>query len=74
MIPSDVERRTDVVRAMHEIMVNTNDENAYFSWIWVVPDGADDGDFRDIAEDYESYVEVCDLFIRLINRYGKGGI
>lgn len=71
---SEVQRKAKVVEAMHSIMCNANDEYAYDEWIWVVPDGADYDDFVSIAEDDDTYVEVCELFARLVNKYGKGGI
>lgn len=59
--------RIEQLKAMHSLMMNTNDEEIYMTWIALgVPDCPREDDFEDIAEDDESYNECFDLFIRLI--------
>lgn len=63
--------RMSQLKAMHEVMINANDENIYMSWITCgVPDCPSDDDYEFIAEDDENYNEVVDLFIKLIQRKG----
>ena len=54
------------LKAMHEMILNINDENYYMTWIYTVPDEPSDNDFEDIAENIEMYNEVEALFKRLI--------
>lgn len=66
--------RADFVRSMNNIMTHMNDENAYIEWIAVVPDGADEDDFKAIADDEELFDGVVYLFKDLMERYMKNGI
>ena len=66
--------RADFVRSMNNIMVHMNDENAYMKWIAVVPDVADEDDFKAIADDEELFDCVVYLFKDLMERYMKNGI
>lgn len=63
--------RMHQIKAMNDIMVEANDENIYMSWIYLVPDCADDEDFADIAVDDNLYNECFDLFIKLIQKDGN---
>lgn len=54
------------LKAMHEMVLNIDDENYYMTWIYTVPDEPSDNDFEDIAENIEMYNEVESLFKRLI--------
>ena len=66
--------RIKMLESMHYLILSLNDENAYFgSWVYVVPDCPTDDDFEDIAEDSNHFNEVCELFTRLIKRYGDSG-
>ena len=63
--------REDQLKAMHEVMCCTNDENIYDSWAMLaVPDEPLEQDFTDIAEDEEEYNDAIDLFIRLVSKKG----
>lgn len=65
--------RMNQLKAMHELMLNANDEEIYMSWIYVMPDCPTEDDFESIAEDDELYNQCFDTFVRLIakksNRY-----
>lgn len=56
------------LKAMHEMVLNIDDENYYMTWIYTVPDEPSEYDFEDIAEDVEFYNEVEELFKRLITK------
>lgn len=58
--------RIEKLKAMHEMILNINDESYYMTWIYIVPDCPSEYDFEDIAEDVEMYNEVEALFKRLI--------
>ena len=57
-----MKERIKQLKAMHEIMKNSNDEDIYCAWIYVVPDEPSESDFESIAEDDEAFKEVCNLF------------
>lgn len=66
--------RIKQLRRMHELMVQTNDEDIYWTWSgFGVPDCPTYDDFESIAEDKENYNECFDVFVELIadkgNRY-----
>lgn len=60
------EARVDQLKAMHSLMQNANDEGIYMSWIYLMPDGATEDDFKYIALSDEQYNECFDLFIKLV--------
>ena len=62
--------RFELVKSMHTIVMSMNDENAYMTWIYVVPDEATDEDLMDIAENDELYSDTCKLFTKLVRKYG----
>lgn len=65
-----IRMRADQMQAMHEVIRNANDEGIYMTWIYLVPDCPSREDFEDIAENDESYAEVCDLFVKLVKKPG----
>lgn len=57
------------LKAMHEVMKMANDELIYASWIeYGVPDEPSDEDFESIDE--VMYLEIYDLFVKLVARKG----
>lgn len=67
-----LEARVAQLKAMHELMLNVNDEEIYMTWIVTgVPDEPSDTDFEDIALDDEMYNECFDLFVDLIKYKGN---
>lgn len=56
------------LKAMHEMVLNIDNEDYYMTWIYTVPDCPSKYDFEDIAEDVEFYNEVEELFKRLITK------
>lgn len=65
-----LEEKVNQLKAMHELMLNANDEEIYMTWIYTVPDEPSEQDFIEIASDEKEYNEVFDLFLRLINDEG----
>lgn len=66
--------RVDFVRSMNDIISHLNDETAYMKWIAVVPDEADEDDFKTIADNEELFDNIVYLFKDLMERYMKNGI
>jgi hypothetical protein len=59
------------LEAMHEVMKMANDELIYASWIeYGIPDEPSDENFESIAEDEVMYLEIYDLFVKLVARRG----
>lgn len=69
---NEFERRIEVLKAMHTIVTNMNDEYAYELWITEgMPDCPDEYDFQDVAREY--FEETTAVFTNVIKRYGKNG-
>ena len=65
----------ETLRSMNTIIKSMNDESAYDAWIYIIPDGADDDELQEIAEeDEESFEDACKLFAKLVNKYMKYGL
>ena len=69
MDKNTAEMRFNLLKAMHEYVRFIDDERAYMTWIYEVPDCPSDMDFRDIAEDQEMWEDVCHLFGELVKEY-----
>ena len=63
--------RTGQLKAMHELMLNANDEEIYMSWITWMPDEPSDEDIEYIAMDDEEYNDCFDCFAQLIQYEGN---
>lgn len=69
---NEFERRIEVLKAMHTIVTNMNDEYAYELWITEgMPDEPDEYDFQEVAREY--FEETTAVFTNVIKRYGKNG-
>lgn len=66
-----LDARVSQLKAMHNLICESNDERIYISWTYTVPDCPTEDDFIDIAMDDEEYNEVFDLFIKLIQHEGN---
>ena len=72
---TNTNEKFEALRSMNTIIKNMNDESAYNAWIYIIPDGADDDELMEIAEeDEESFEDACNLFAKLIKRYMKYGL
>ena len=63
--------RINQLKAMHNLMLEANDENIYMTWIYRMPDEPSEEDFIDIAMDDEQYNGCFDLFVKLIAKEGN---
>lgn len=74
---SNEKDRLNAIIAMHIMVCNMNDEGAYMTWIYVVPDEATEWDFIDFAQNDEGteenklFDEAVDLFKKLWNEYAN---
>lgn len=59
--------RMNLVGGMNEYIRELGDEDIWFEWISVgVPDEATEDDLEWIAEDEQSFVDVCRVFGKLV--------
>ena len=69
--------RLSAIIAMHVMVCDMNDENAYMEWIYIVPDEPNEWDFIDFAlnddgtEENELFDEAVRLFKKLWNEYAS---
>lgn len=63
--------RVAQLKAMHNLMIEANDESIYMTWIYRMPDCPSEEDFVDIALDDEEYNACFDLFVKLIVKDGN---
>lgn len=71
----NVQERFEALKSMNTIIKSMNDESAYSTWIYLIPDGADDDELMEIAEeDEESFKEAFNLFAKLVKKYMKYGM
>lgn len=61
LTPAEKERY-DTLTAMHHLVMCMNDETAYMTWIWSVPDEASADDLADIAKEKDEFDGVVRLF------------
>ena len=67
--------RLNAIIAMNVMVCNMNDESAYMSWVYLVPDCANEWDFIDFAvndegtEENRLFDEAVELFKKLWRRY-----
>lgn len=65
--------RYHFMKAMHSIVCSLNNEEAYYEWIYLVPDQASDEDLFDIAEDDDMFKEACETFRNIMSEYATDG-
>lgn len=55
--------RYEALKAMNTLAKLMNNEEFYYHWITVIPDGADNDELEEIAtDDLDSFKEACELF------------
>ena len=64
---SEIERKIELLKDMHNYIIEMGDEDIYYIWIRDgVPDEPDDEIFEFIASDDNEWREVCELFGKLV--------
>ena len=72
---TNTNEKFEALRSMNTIIKSMNDESAYNAWIYIIPDGADDDELMEIAEeDEDSFKDACNLFAKLVRKYMKYGL
>lgn len=72
--PKGDENLVKNLKLMHSVMMSMNNEDAYYSWIYVVPDEPSEEDFNYIASDADEYKDCEDTFNSLFKKYAKDGL
>lgn len=69
MINPIIESKMNMLKLMDKMINEIGDEELFDSWLMLgVPDGADDDDYEYMARSEEGYKDVCELFVRLLQR------
>lgn len=64
--------RVEILKAMHQYMMNVNDEDAYFHWTIIgVPDEPMEEDYESIADDENEWEDIVKYFATLIKDYDE---
>lgn len=62
------------LKLMHNVMMSMNNEDAYYSWIYVMPDEPSEDDFIYIASNADEYKDCEDTYYSLFKKYAKDGL
>lgn len=71
MTKIQMEKKLAFLKAMHKVIVEMGDEEAYMEWIELVPDCATGEDLKEIVKDIELLVQTENLFWKIMKRYGE---
>lgn len=68
-------KKYELLQAMNTIIGSLNNEEAYYKWADIIPDGATKQDIKDIASDSDlEYMNViCKVFKILLDEYIEDG-
>ena len=61
------------LKVLNELILATTDEDIIDSWLQIVPDQADDEDFKEIAEDEKLFSWTMNKFLNL-SKYLRDGV
>jgi len=62
-----VKTRVKLAKQMNEYIINIGDEDIWYQWIALgVPDCPAEDDFEFFAEDDEEWIDLCELFGKLV--------
>lgn len=64
---SEIERRIELLKSMHNYIIDMGDDFVYDIWIRDgIPDEPDDEIFEFIASNDDDWREICELFGKLV--------
>jgi hypothetical protein len=66
-------KKYELLQAMNTIISSLNNEEAYWKWADVIPDGATKQDLEDIANDLEYMNIICKVFKIILDEYIEDG-
>lgn len=61
-------KRVALLKRMHNVMMNIDNEDYYMAWIYIMPDQPTEEDFLDIAEDEALFNEVLYHYSGIITK------
>lgn len=64
--------RAEKVAMMHQVMLSMNNEDAYYEWIYTMPDEPTEEDFEYYAEN--AYGEIIEEFCHILLKYSGPGL
>lgn len=72
----EYKQKLDAVQSMHNIVLNLNNEDAYASWIYDMPDSPTEEDFKWFAaeENATAFDELSQKFVNLLSQYLADGL
>ena len=65
--------RANIMGGMNQDIVDLGDEDIYMKWIMVFPDGCEEDELIEMAEDEEIYLDVVECYARCLKVAQKGG-
>ena len=68
------EKRITLLKAMHTIMLNMNNEQAYYTWVMCMPDEPTEDDFVSTADDDDFFDAAKETFEYIMKEYIKDGL
>lgn len=69
-----IAHRISLLKAYHQIICLLNDETAYMTWIYLMPDNPDEEDFEIVAEDEELFKDAVKTFHSIYTEHSLSGI
>lgn len=63
--------RANIMGGMNQDIIDLGDESIYMKWIMVFPDGCEEDELMEMAEDEETYLEVVECYARCL-KVAKG--
>lgn len=64
--------RANIMGGMNQDIIDLGDEAIYMKWIMVFPDGCEEDELIEMAEDEEIYLDVVECYARCL-KVAKGG-
>lgn len=60
--------RINCIEAMNTLMIYVGSDESFEKWLDFLPDGLQEDVFKNIAEDDDVYMRLCNLFFTLMKR------
>lgn len=70
----NTEQQFNLIVAMNEIVMSMNHEGAQDIWFYTYPDGADEEEIREMANDNDLFDGIVESFFRICKVFGKDGL
>lgn len=63
--------RANIMGGMNQDIIDLGDESIYMKWVMVFPDGCEEDEIMEMAEDEETYLEVIECYTKCL-KVAKG--